>query len=156
MESGEQGGATFTVSLPRAGGPTPELPAGSDAAVPRGSGERLLIVEDEAAAREALLQILSALGYGVAAAGSGTEAGALPAEAPFDALLTDVVLPDVSGLDLARELTRRWPKMRVILMSGYSDDAAIRLAVPAGEVRFLQKPFGIDLLARELRAALEE
>ncbi len=80
----------------------------------------------------------------------------MPAEPGFDLLLTDLVLPDVSGLDLAIRLVDRWAGMRLILMSGYSDNDAVRLAVGGGGARFLQKPFGIDVLGQELRDALDE
>lgn len=157
VDSRKEAGATFTVSLPRAGGPL-QVPSVRLAvpALGAGRGERILIVEDEAAAREAVAEIIAALGYAVTAVGSGAEANALPAEPGFDLLLTDLMLPDASGLDLAIRLVDRWAGMKLILMSGYSDNDAVRLAVAGGRARFLQKPFGIDALAQELRDALDE
>jgi FixJ family two-component response regulator len=64
------------------------------------------------------------------------------------------MLPGISGMDLRSELRDRWPELAVILMSGYPQDEALRDQVHSGEVRFLQKPFGIAQLARELHAAL--
>ena len=155
VASEEGNGATFTVTLPRAAGPLRAAPPSALSTAPEtGHGERILIVEDEAAAREALGEILTSLGYVVVGVGSGGEAEARPAQPGFDLLLTDLVLPDVSGLDLAVRLKERWPRMELVLMSGYSDNDAVREAVSKGRARFLQKPFGLDTLARELHDAL--
>jgi len=157
LESEAGAGATFTVTLPRADAAVAPASAHPPAASPvaaAASGKRILVVEDEAAARESLAELLAMLGYEVVAMGSGEEAGVLPAEPPFDLLLTDVLLPGVSGSDLARGLCDRWPSLKVVLMSGYTEDEAVRTAVLSGSVRFLQKPFTIDMLARELHAAL--
>lgn len=121
----------------------------------RGTGERLLIVEDERTAREVFAEVLSDLGYEVVAVASGEEAGALPLDPPFDLLLTDLVLPGASGLDLAWGLRDRWPHLKVVLMSGYTN-TEVAGAVVALRARFLQKPFDMDTLARELRVALDE
>jgi signal transduction histidine kinase len=123
--------------------------------VPLGHHERILVVEDERGTREALGQLLEGLGYEVETAASGEEAGLLPVDPPFAVLVTDLMLPGVAGPDLARGLAERWPGLRVILMSGYTEDEAIRREVGDGGVRFLQKPFDIGTLARELRATLE-
>jgi PAS domain S-box-containing protein len=152
-------GSVFTVTLPKAMGDRLR-PAESERRRPPvlapGRGERILIVEDEAAAREGLRQILVGLGYDVVAAGSAEQAAATNGEAPFDLLLTDLMLPGLAGPELAVELQRRWPELKVILMSGYAEDEAVRLGVFSGVVRFLQKPFDMATLARELRAALAE
>ncbi|HNX49912.1 MAG TPA: response regulator, partial [Thermoanaerobaculaceae bacterium] len=124
------------------------------AALATGKGERVLVVEDEPAARQGLLELLEVLGYEAVAVGSGGEAGHAAASSTFDLLLTDLMLPDVSGADLAVTLSERWPEMKVILMSGYAEDEYVRLRAFTGVVRFLQKPFDVETLARELRAAL--
>ena len=79
-------------------------------------------------------------------------ARALPVEPPFAALLSDVVLPDGVGNELAAELQARWPDLVVILMSGYAQDVVVRDAVSRGEVHFLQKPFGMTPCPRSSRA----
>ncbi len=159
MQSAVGTGSTFTVTLPKA-------PSGQIAVVPPvprptlevslGNGERILVVEDEDGAREGLRDILTSLGYRVAATGSGEDARELPAGEPFDLLLTDLMLPGVMGPQVARELRERWPALKVILMSGYTEDEAVRRGVTAGNVRFLQKPFDMEALSREVRAALDE
>ena len=163
VESMEGRGTTFTVILPKvASGEFGAAKAVSEAVpdtlseLPAGKGERVLVVEDEDAAREGLRDILRGLGYEVVAAASGEEAGMLPAEAPFDVLLTDLMLPGISGSQLAAGLQERWPALKVILMSGYTEDEAVRTGVGEGAIRFLQKPFDMARLAHELREALEE
>ncbi|HQT95022.1 MAG TPA: PAS domain S-box protein [Thermoanaerobaculaceae bacterium] len=157
VESKVGRGTTFRVILPRGGSGDiagARRPPGEAAEFPEGHGEWILVVEDEDAAREALRDILRTLGYEVIAAASGEEAGALPAEQPFDVLLTDLMLPGISGPQLAVGLQARWPSLRVILMSGYTEDEAVRRGINEGNVRFLQKPFGMAALAHEIRAAL--
>jgi PAS domain S-box-containing protein len=152
-------GSTFRLVLPAAASNAhlTQLPtAESVTEIAVGGGERVLVVEDEVGARQGLVQILTMLGYRVTAVGSGSEAAALPAEPGFDALLTDYLLPDVLGTDLAAQLKSRWPRVKVVLMSGYAEDEVLRRRIAAREVRYLQKPFGMEVLARELRAALDK
>jgi PAS domain S-box-containing protein len=159
VASAEGDGSTFRIVLPR-GWPAessaiqPAVP--SVVEMPRGGSERILVVEDERTARESLRGILASLGYDVVAIASGEEAGRLPAGPRFDLLLTDVVLPGVAGPDLARGLLARWPELKVILMSGYAGDEVLRSGIAAREVRFLQKPFDMTALAREVLDALRD
>ena len=99
--------------------------------------------------------MLTLLGYKAVAAGSAEGARLLPIDAPFDLLLSDVVLPGATGHELALALAERWPTLKVILMSGYTDDEFLRGIIATGGVRFLPKPFDMATLARELRAALD-
>ena len=148
-------GAVFRFVLPRAAAVPGAAPAPPGNGTLRdGSGARVLVVEDEDGARASLCEVLAALGYRVTAVASAEEAAALPAGTTFDLLLTDFRLPGASGADLARDLRARWPALEVILMSGYTADEAVRQSVSAGTMRFLQKPFDMDSLARELHAAL--
>ncbi len=157
VASRERVGSTFTVMLPMAPSEGPS-DRGDGRAVaeelPRGQGEIVLLVEDEAEARRALERMLRMLGYEVVAVGSGSEARRLAPELAFRVLLTDLMLPDVSGAQLAPELVERWPEMGVVLMSGYAADDDLRRHVAEGELRYLQKPFTMAALAVELRACL--
>ena len=156
-------GSTFRLGFPAVAAPEPAaLPAAAPAApaparttdIPRGRGERVLLVEDEEGAREGMADTLDLIGYAVTAVASGEDAQALPDEPAPDLLLTDLVLPGIGGAELAQLLRRRWPRMRVVLMSGYTTNAAVRAQVHEGTVRFLQKPFVMADLASELRSAL--
>jgi len=153
------GGTVFRVELPRASaGEAAAEPSSRAEAddLPRGRGERVIVVEDETGAREGLVDLLTMLGYEVAAVGSAEEARRLPLEPAFDVLLSDLLLPDVSGAELARGFLERWPRLKVILMSGYTEDEAVRRGVGAGTLRFLQKPFDMRTLAQEIRTSIAE
>ena len=153
------GGTSFRVALPRAGSgehANVVLQTVDTSSAPRGHGERVLVIEDEEGARQGLAEILRMIEYDVVAVGTGEEAGLLPGDPGFDVLLTDLMLPGVAGSDVARGLSDRWPTLKVILMSGYAQDEAVRRGALTGRVRFLQKPFDMATLAREIRAALEE
>ena len=152
-------GTRFRITLPRQY--SGEFPPASDAdsaleELPPGRGERVLVVEDEPSAREGIQQILASLGYEVVAAGSGEEATALPAAARFDLLLTALMLPGITGPELAADLTKRWASLAVILMSGYAEDEALRRSAAGDAMHFLQKPFDIRTLAAAVRAVLDK
>ncbi|HNX49100.1 MAG TPA: PAS domain S-box protein [Thermoanaerobaculaceae bacterium] len=156
VASKEGEGTTFIVRLPqRASEESPKAPSAPEIEPLLGGGERILVVEDEEGAREGIATLLGILGYDVTAVGSGEEVRALPSDAIFDVLLTDVTLPDVKGDFLAVELLERWPAIRVVLMSGYSEDEATRRLVATQSVGFLQKPFEVEALSAAIRGALE-
>jgi two-component system cell cycle sensor histidine kinase/response regulator CckA len=120
-------------------------------------GETVLVVDDEAAVRSAVWEILQAMGYLVLEAGSGEEALRICAghKDPIHLLLTDVGMPVMSGPEVAQQLARLRPKTRVLYMSGYSDDALIRRGVVEQGAAFLQKPFTPDTLAHKVREVLD-
>lgn len=159
VESEVGRGSTFRVVLPAfvvaEGGPAATAPEKCEE-LAEGTGERILLVEDEEGVREGLTEMLTMLGYEVTAVGSRAEAIAVPSHPGFDLLLTDLILPDVTGTDLAKELQHCWPELRILLMSGYSDDEELRQQISRDELGFIQKPFDSYTLARALRAALDE
>jgi two-component system, cell cycle sensor histidine kinase and response regulator CckA len=128
----------------------------AEAGMSRG-GEIVLVVDDEAAVRSAVREILQPTGYLVLEAASGEEALRICAgqEGPIRLLLTDVVMPRMSGPQLAQWVARMRPEMRVLYMSGYADDAMIRHEVVEQGVAFLQKPFMPDALAHRVREVLD-
>jgi len=157
VETRQGGGTEFTVELPRAAGLAEPGRAPEEIAVPpspAGGSERVLVIEDEDGARDGLAQILTLLGYRVTAVADGAQALALPASPAFDLVLSDLLLPGMSGPEAVAVLVRRWPGLRVVLMSGYTEDEAVRRSVADGKVAFLQKPFDAATLAAAVRRAL--
>lgn len=150
-------GSTFTVILPAlAVAVASPAPVASPASVPVGKRQRVLLVEDEEAARKTLAQVLEALGYQVTAVGDAETAGKLPAQPAFDVLLTDFLLPGASGAQLAAGLLQRWPRLKVIVMSGYAPDHVLQEKVTSGHLHFLQKPFTMEELANALASVLAD
>jgi CheY-like chemotaxis protein len=121
----------------------------------RGSG-RVLIVEDEEALREILVENLRDCGYSVLAAPNGEEAleRVRQGDTAVDLLVTDVVMPLMSGPELADGLSEMMPDLRVMFMSGYSDDSVVLQDLVERGVPFLEKPFTSRAMARRVREAM--
>jgi PAS domain S-box-containing protein len=145
-------GTTARVRLPLAGRPA-DAPAAPPDATPQGHGELVLVVEDSGALRTLTRRLLEDAGYRVAEAESGAGALSSADAEPPDLLLTDVVMPGMSGRELAEALWARAPELPVVLMSGYTDDIVVRHGVPGGA--FLEKPFTRSQLLCAVRAALD-
>ncbi|MBL8613576.1 MAG: response regulator [Myxococcales bacterium] len=154
VESEPGRGATFTIDWPVAG----EAPAvaAADPAPTAGGHETILVVEDDDALRHAVKRTLEAHGYRVIPARSGREALlAAAAGERIHLLLTDVVLPELSGPEVAREVGVVAPDVCVLYMSGYTDTSA-HDEVPVGGLRFLQKPFAPEALLDRVRTVLDQ
>jgi CheY-like chemotaxis protein len=125
-------------------------------AVPTG-GETVLIVEDEAGVRSLGRRILETRGYRVLEAGSGQEALRVADEqpGPIHLLIADLVMPDLGGRQLADRLVVGRPGLRVLYVSGYTDDALIRAGEQEEPLHFLQKPFSLAALAQKVRGVLD-
>ncbi len=150
-------GTTFKIYLPRVEAPASEPRRRSAQAVASGS-ETLLLVEDEDAVRRLAERILLGAGYRVLTATNGGDALLLCEThvGPIDLLLTDVVMPLMSGRSLAERLASLRPRLKVLYMSGYTDDAIAHHGVLAPGTRFLSKPFTAVELAGKVREALDE
>ena len=124
---------------------------------PRGGTETVLLVEDESQVRNLVLDVLQARGYRVLSAKDGVEAIPLEESYPgrIDLLITDVVMPGLSGRELARHVLGARPETKVLFISGYTDDALLRHGVNEPGISFLQKPFALDDLLRRVRALLD-
>ena len=150
-------GATFKIYLPRVDAPVESAaPPAPVERPPRGS-ETVLLAEDEPAVRAIARQALERQGYTVLAAPSGADALALAAQhgATIHLLLTDVVMPGMSGRDLADRLTAQRPGIRVLYISGYTDNAIVRHGMLEPGLAYLQKPFRPDALVRKVREVLD-
>ena len=157
VESEPGQGTVFRVYLPRVDEPADRLAPPSTGAEARGGQETILLTEDAVDLRALAREVLTRRGYQVLDAADGADALALAERhpGPIHLLLTDVVMPRVSGRELAEKLAARHPAMKVLYMSGYTDDAVLRHGVLRSEVAFLQKPFGPGALARKVREILD-
>jgi two-component system, cell cycle sensor histidine kinase and response regulator CckA len=120
--------------------------------------ETILFVEDEQSVRELVCDYLSSAGYRVLQAGDGVEALEVAAahSGPIHMLISDVVMPRMSGRDLATQLTAKRPDLKVLFISGYTDDTIVRHGVLDGGVAFLQKPFNLKSVTEKIREVLSE
>ena len=150
-------GATFKIYLPRVDTPTEPATLPAPTVQPARGSETVLLAEDEPAVRAIAQQALERHGYTVLAAPSGAAALALAAQhaATIDLLLTDVVMPGMSGRDLADRLTAQRPGIRVLYISGYTDNAIVRHGMLEPGLAYLQKPFRPHALVREVREVLD-
>ena len=151
-------GSRFTVLLPRAD-QGHDHRAGTASTVHRSVGrEAILVVEDEDAVRTVVRRMLAMQGYDVIEAANGTEAvQALEArEGRVDLLVVDAVMPGQNGRAVVEQLSARWPGLRVMFMSGYTDDEILRRGLMQPGVAFLSKPFTPERLANAVREALDE
>ena len=149
-------GTTFKVYLPvadRFEPPATALPADVSAA----GVETVLVIEDQPEVRRLIERTLSRRGYAVVAAADGAEALAVAHahSGPLHVLLTDVVLPGASGREIARQLIAERAQLRVVYMSGYTDDTIVHHGVLEPGLAFIQKPFTGEALLRKLREVMD-
>ncbi len=148
-------GTVFTIYLPRVDEPSEAhgVVAGTPAAI--GGSETILLVEDEDSVRQLVRETLDARGYRVLEAPNGQAALALAAAhaEPIDLVITDVVMPGLSGPELVQQLAAERPDLKVLYLSGYAQEA---FSIPrdAAQKTFLQKPFTLQSLSRKVREIL--
>ena len=150
-------GATFRIYLPRIEEKeTIPSATGSYSKNNRGS-EKILPVEDEEGAREAISHFLRAQGYDVLESRSPSAAIAVAKQrrGPIQLLITDIIMPKINGRELARQLAAIRPEMSVRYISGYTDRALADGTTIDSNLDYLQKPFAFDVLGRKLREILE-
>jgi PAS domain S-box-containing protein len=148
-------GTTFRIYLPRLREAAVAAEAREETPAAR-TGGRVLLVEDDEAVRRTLAAMLDALGFSVVVATGWREALSLAgrADASVDVLLTDVVMPELSGKELCERLRAARPGLPVLYMSGYTDDVIVHHGILEDGVHFIQKPFTMDDLARAIRTAM--
>jgi two-component system, cell cycle sensor histidine kinase and response regulator CckA len=158
VKSQEGAGTTFWIGLPISDGVSAEagnaLPVSTP---PRPMGETVLVAEDERGVREVVQRILSRKGYKVLVASSGPEALEVAArfEDRIDILLTDVVMPQMSGWELAERLRIERTGLKIVYMSGYAEDALAPNTASNPAITFIEKPFSAEALILKLRQVLE-
>jgi signal transduction histidine kinase/PAS domain-containing protein/ActR/RegA family two-component response regulator len=150
-------GTSFKIYLPRHAGKAGEAADGSGQKIPAGHGEVVLIAEDEPAIMKVSQKILERLGYRVLAAGTPSEAIRLAGKngGHIDLLLTDVVMPEMNGHQLARQLETLCPGIKTLYMSGYTANVIAHQGVLDTGVNFIQKPLFINDLALKVRTVLD-
>ncbi len=148
-------GTTFNLYLPAA--EAAHQPTSKPTTQASPGRETVLVVEDMEVVRSLVRKILERKGYEVVTANSGADAleSVSALTRPVDLVLTDMVMPGMSGRDLCQELHLVYPELRVIYMSGHTQDAALHHEAETGQVDFLQKPFSVDTLVETVRQVLD-
>jgi PAS domain S-box-containing protein len=151
-------GTAFKIYFPRYDGSVVKDRGENVDGIPRSSGERVLVVEDEAPLLEINTTMLVGLGYKVLAAGTPGEALRLAAEhaGTIDLLMTDVVMPEMDGRQLEQRIQNSNPKVRCLFMSGYTANVISHHGVLSEGVHFIQKPFTLKDMAMKVREILDE
>ena len=158
IESALGAGTTMRVYLPlTAGAPVHRQIAKQEPPVLTGS-ETIILAEDEEAIRSLIAKMLEDSGYRVITASDGEAAlaAARATNGPIDLILTDVVMPRLSGPETVRRLREYRPDMKVIFMSGYSDETSLRAMVTNTKAEILEKPFTRQLMLSAIRKALDQ
>jgi two-component system, cell cycle sensor histidine kinase and response regulator CckA len=156
MVQSEQGqGTTFQIYLPQVPDAA-EKPSAPVADASRGGTETILLVEDEESVRQLVRDTLDSRGYCVLEADSG-QAGFAAAErhqGKIDLVITDVIMPGISGRELVKQLVQARPGIKVLYLSGYTEDAIVSEGSLENGTAFLQKPFSLQTLSRKVREVL--
>ena len=149
-------GATFKVYFPRFGGVVETKKEGASVSAPRGR-ETVLVVEDEEVVRALVRSILEGNGYTVLTASDGVEAQKVGRshKTPIHLIITDVVMPKMGGREAAESLAPHLPGVKVLYMSGYTDESIVHHGVLESGISFLEKPFTPDALLRKVRQTLD-
>jgi len=150
-------GTTLKIYLPRLDAPIEALTPAVDGKEKSRGAETVLLVEDDTSIRNLVSETMGSKGYQVLKAADGEVALKVAQEHPgvIHLLLTDLVMPGISGRVLAERMAALYPQMKVLFMSGYTDDAVVRTGGLGSEMAFLQKPFTPDGLARKVRQVLD-
>ena len=150
-------GTTFKIYLPVSEEAASKISERVHAMSPQESVSAVLLVEDETPVRNVTLLLLESLGYRVLEAASAEEALCLveTGQNKFELLMTDVIMPGKSGLELAEALRSRDPGLKVLFQSGYTGEAMLRHGIVKPEMAFLKKPFALDTLAKKVREVLD-
>ncbi|AEF20502.1 ATP-binding protein [Pseudomonas fulva] len=155
LESQVGRGTTLNLYLPRLPVAPTEQPVDARRDAPRGTGERILVVEDDQVVRMLMIEVLEELGYQLIQASDAQSAlGLLERHAPLDLLLTDVGLPGMNGRQLADAARQRQPGLKVLFATGYAEGAELRDGYLGKDMDMIAKPFSFESLASKLKAML--
>ena len=156
VESRPDEGTTFTVLLPAAHEAVGRVAIPVPVSAPRGLGETVVLAEDEDGLRTLLGRVLTGSGYQVIAGRNGAEAlqAARARGGRVDLLLTDLIMPRMTGAELAEALACDQPNLKILFMTGQTDDALVEDRLVDGDVELIQKPFTSEALLGHLRRLL--
>jgi CheY-like chemotaxis protein len=156
VQSELERGTIFTIYFPRVDEPCDSLSAAPVTLAAAGGSETILLVEDEESVRQLVRETLAARGYRVLEADNGAAALALAAARSdtIHLVITDIVMPGLSGHELVEQLLPARPGMKVLYFSGYAEDAFPTALSSAAQSAFLQKPFTLQSLSRKVREVL--
>lgn len=154
--SEQEVGTTFKIYLPRVAEQADAIKITDTSDERSAVTETILLIEDEEPVRNLTREILLACGYTVIEAGNGLEALEICEKrgCNFDLLMTDVVMPEMGGRELAEKLATRFPNLRILFTSGYTDDSVMHRGVIETNINFIQKPFTFETLAAKVRKLL--
>ena len=157
FESAPGLGTSFHIFLPRIQSPAKLSVSEGERTGHLHGGETVLLVEDDTAVCELVRAVLASQGYSVLAARHPQEAETICKSQPggVQLLLTDVIMPEMTGPELAKRLTALHPQMRVLFMSGYIDDSVVRQEIRDRGIAYMQKPFSPTSLAKKIREVLD-
>jgi PAS domain S-box-containing protein len=157
VDSDPSRGTSFKICFPRVESEDDSVPPTSRPAEPPGGSETILLVEDEDTVRTVAGRVLTSRGYVVHKAANGQEALALARklDGTLDLVLTDVVMPDMGGVELVERLLELWPGLRVVYMSGYAHGDKLGPGSQGVDQSFLQKPFSTESLTLKVREVLD-
>jgi CheY-like chemotaxis protein len=149
-------GTTFTIYFPRVDEPCDSIGASPVSVASSDGSETILLVEDEESVRQLVRETLAARGYRVIEASNGNAALALAASQSetIHLVITDIVMPGLSGHELVEQLMPSRPGIRVLYLSGYAQDAFATPIASSAQKAFLQKPFTLQALSRKVREVL--
>jgi two-component system cell cycle sensor histidine kinase/response regulator CckA len=157
VDSEPEKGTAFKICFPKVDAEDDMAEPPAQVPEPTGGSERILLVEDELTVRTVAARVLLNQGYSTLEASNGHEALAIleRVEGKIDLVLTDVVMPDMGGLELAARLQSRWPGLKVVYMSGYAEGDKLQPEIQDPERWFLQKPFSAESLMLKVREVLD-
>jgi CheY-like chemotaxis protein len=157
VDSEPEKGTAFKICFPRVDPEDAGTPPVAQAPGTRGGSETILLVEDENTVRNVAARVLLNQGYAVHGASNGEEALDLleRLEGKVDLVLTDVVMPDMGGIELAGRIAQRWPRLKVVYMSGYAEGDKLQTGAPDFQRSFLPKPFSAESLMLKVRELLD-
>lgn len=148
-------GTTFTIYLPRSPDPVSQQPVAAIRLTASVGGERILVVDDDDSVRRLIVMVLTSNAYDVVEARNAHEALALCAGERFDLMVTDIVMPDGNGYELARDAVALQRHMPVLYISGYQPDTLTQIDIEGIETTFLPKPFNNDEITQAVRDLLD-